>query len=144
MLSKKVIDFCKKQGWWFDDVSVEYELELKKLGVDASSDFAQFYLHVEDGPTFVSRGKEIYHICWFSINTNFGFALKRTHETLGVPSDYLPMDSFEGESGFFYNRLTGEVVEISLGDSLADFKQGRLKPQWASFNGFLEGFFELS
>ena len=71
-------------------------------------------------------------------------ALKRAHGTLGVPSEYFPLDSFEGESGFFYNKLTGEVVEVSLGDSLAEFKQGRLKPQWASFNSFLESFFELS
>lgn len=143
MISKKVVDYCKQQGWWYDDVSADYEIELKKIGVDTSSDFSQFYLHVEDGPTFMSCGKEIYQICWFSKNTNFDLALKRTHETLGIPIEYLPLDSFEGESGFFYNKLTGEVVELSLGGSLSEFKQGGLKPQWTSFNDFLESFFEL-
>jgi hypothetical protein len=71
-------------------------------------------------------------------------ALKRTHETLGVPLEYIPLDSFEGESGFFYNKLTDEVIELSLDGSLAEFQQGSLKPHWASFNDFLEGFFELS
>ena len=33
---------------------------------------------------------------------------------LGIPSEYLPLDSFEGEGGFFYNRNTGEVLEIEL------------------------------
>lgn len=144
MISKKVVDYCKQQGWWYDDASPDYEVELKKLGVDLSTDFAQFYLHVEDGPTFISRGKEIYQICWFSKNTNFDLTLKRTRETLGLPQDYLPLDSFEGESGFFYNKKTEEVIEISLGDSIVEFQQGQLKPQWSNFSEFLESFFELA
>jgi len=39
MISKKVMDYCKRQGWWFDDISADYEIELKKMGVVASSDF---------------------------------------------------------------------------------------------------------
>jgi hypothetical protein len=144
MISKKVVDYCKQQGWWYDDASLEYEQELKKLGVDLSTDFSQFYLHVEDGPTFISGGKEIFQICWFSKNTNFDLTLRRTHETLGIPQDYLPLDSFEGESGFFYNKITEEVFEISLGDSIIEFQQGRLKAQWPNFNEFLESFFELA
>ena len=143
MISKKIVDYCKQKGWWYENASSDYESELNKLGVDLLSDFGQFYLHVEDGPTFISRGKEIYQICWFSKNTNFDLALKRTHETLNIPSDYLPLDSFEGESGFFYNKRTGEVIEISLGDSLIKFQNGQLKPQWSNFNAFLESFFEL-
>jgi len=143
MISKKIVDYCKQKGWWYDDVSADYEVELNKLGVDLLSDFGQFYLHVEDGPTFISRGKEIYQICWFSKNTNFDLALKRTHETLKIPSDYLPLDSFEGESGFFYNKRTGEVIEISFGDSLVKFQNGQLKPQWSNFNAFIESFYEL-
>jgi len=143
MISKKIVDYCKQKGWWYDDVSSDYEAELNKLGVDLSSDFGQFYLHAEDGPTFISRGKEIYQIFWFSKNTNFDLALKRTHETLNIPLDYLPLDSFEGEGGFFYNKRTGEVIELALGDSLVKFHNGQLKPQWSNFNEFLEFFFEL-
>lgn len=142
MISKKLIDFFKQQGWWYEDASADYEVELKKLGIDLSSDFARFYLHVEDGPTFMQHGKEIYQVCWFSRNTNFDLDLKSTHETLQLPQEYIPLDSFEGESGYFYNRDTGEVLSVSLGDELLDFKQGKLRPQWANFNYFLEYYFE--
>ena len=143
MLSSKVVSFCKAEGWWFDDASPDYEVELQKLGVDISSDFAEFYLHVEDGPTFIQNGKEIYQVCWFSKNSNYELSLKRAHETLNLPKEYLPLDSFEGESGYFYNKITGEVVELSLGQDLIDFTQGKLKPQWSNFSKFLETYFNL-
>ncbi len=144
MLSKKLVDFFKSQGWWYDDASSDYELELHRLGVDISSEFGEFYLHVDDGPTFIQKGKEIYQVCWFSKNTNYDLNLKIAHETLGIPEEYLPLDSFEGESGYFYNRSTGEVLAISLGDELNRFKQGSLTPQWPSFSDFLESYFDLN
>ncbi|RML58379.1 hypothetical protein ALQ94_101189 [Pseudomonas amygdali pv. morsprunorum] len=142
MISTKLIAFFKQQGWWYEEASADYEVELGKLGIDLSSDFAQFYLHVEDGPTFMQHGKEIYQICWFSKNTNFDLGLKRTHETLELPQEYIPLDGFEGESGYFYNRNTGEVLCVSLVDELAELKQGNFKPQWANFNDFLEHYFD--
>ena len=62
---------------------------------------------------------------------------------LGIPSEYLPLDSFEGEGGFFYNRNTGEVLEIELGEKLINFQNGKLSPQWKDFNSFLEWYFGL-
>lgn len=144
MISNKVIGYCKVQGWWYEDASSDYEAELNKININTSTDFGQFYLHVEDGPTFMSRGKEIYQLCWFLKNTNFDLAMERTHQTLELPPEYIPLDSFEGEQGFFYNRKSGEVLDLSLGNSLVDFKKGLLTPQWKSFNEFLEYFFELS
>ncbi len=144
MISDKLISFFKSQGWWYDDASADYQVELEKLSVDMSSDFAQFYLHVEDGPTFMQHGKEIYQVCWFSKNTDFDLALKSAHETLGLPQVYIPLDSFEGESGYFYNRSTGEVLGVSLGNELLNFREERLKPQWENFNDFLEFYFELA
>lgn len=143
MLSDKVKDFCRQKGWWYDDSSPEYESELVKLGVDLSSDCAEFYLHAEDGPTFSSSGHELYQLGWFSKNTKFYLALQRTHRTLGLSVEYIPLDSFEGEGGYFYNLKTGEVVEISLGADLEAFKAGGLHPQWKSFNDFLEFYFGL-
>jgi hypothetical protein len=29
MISKKVMDFCRQKGWWYADVSADYEIELK-------------------------------------------------------------------------------------------------------------------
>lgn len=143
MLTKKLIDYCKEQGWWYDDASADYALELERLGVDAASAFGQFYLHVEDGPTFIRRGKELYQVCWFAKNTDYALAVQSCHETLGLPQAYLPLDSFEAESGYFYNRNTGQVLSVSLGSELLDFKEGRLTPQWPSFNDFLVDYFEL-
>lgn len=80
------------------------------------------------------RGKEIYKVCWFK-KSDFDFALKSTYESLGVPLEYLSLDSLEAQC-VFYNKQTGEVFEFSLDDSLAEFKQGKLKPQWTSFNEF--------
>ena len=62
---------------------------------------------------------------------------------LNLPEEYIPLDSFEGEGGFFYNRKTGEVLELELGQKLIDFQSGKLQPQWKDFNAFLEWYFEL-
>lgn len=62
---------------------------------------------------------------------------------LKLPEEYIPLDSFEGEGGFFYNRLTGEVLELELGQKTIEFQKGKLLPQWKDFNEFLEWFFAL-
>ncbi|WP_342571881.1 hypothetical protein MKY85_04270 [Paenibacillus sp. FSL R5-0749] len=143
MLSHKVIDYCQEQGWWHEDVPTAYEDALRKLEIDLHSDFAQFYLHAEDGPTFYSRHQELYQICWFMENTVYMEDMNVAQLTLGLPEAYIPLDSFEGEGGFFYNRRTGEVVLVELGESIERFLNGESKPQWADFNAFLEWYFVL-
>ncbi|WP_242514464.1 hypothetical protein [Enterobacter cloacae] len=133
----------QSRGWWYDDITQEYSDALLSLGIDLSSDFAQFYLHVEDGVTFHSRNHEIYQICWFVINSSYQLDLKRTHEILKIPSEYIPLDGFQSEGGYFYNKKTGEVLFINVGDTLTKFLQGELKPQWGDFNSFIEWFFDL-
>lgn len=144
MLSTKVIEHCRVKGWWHEDVPTEYEESLRKLDVDLNSDFAQFYLHAEDGPTFYSRHQELYQICWVIENTVYLQDMHISQLTLGLPEAYIPLDSFEGEGGFFYNRQTGEVVLVELGESIELFLNGESKPQWADFNAFLEWYFELA
>ena len=143
MLSKKIKTFCKEKGWWNDDYTVEYADALRKLNIDLTTDFATFFLHVEDSPTFYGRHQELYQICWFAINTNYDLAITFAHDALELPNEYIPLDSFEGEGGFFYNRSTGEVLEIELGQKLIDFQKGELQPQWHDFNSFVEWFFEI-
>lgn len=143
MLSEGLIDFFKQQGWWYEDASADYALELDRLGVDAASAFGQFCLHVEDGPTFMQNGKELYQVAWFAKNTDYQLALTSAHDGLGLPQAYLPLDSFEGESGYFYNRQSGQVLRVALGSELSDFRQGRLAPQWSTFNDFLAHYFQL-
>ena len=43
---------------------------------------------------------------------------------LKLPDEYLPLDSFEAEGGFFYNRKTEEVLEIEIGRKTNQF------PEW--------------
>ncbi len=143
MLSKKIKTFCKEKGWWNDDYTQEYADALRKLNIDLTSDFATFFLHVEDSPTFYGRHQELYQICWFAINTNYELAITFAHDALELPNEYIPLDSFEGEGGFFYNRSTGAVLEIELGQKLIDFQKGELQPQWHDFNSFVEWFFEI-
>lgn len=145
MLSEKLITYFKSRNWWFDESTEDYKNALMEIGVDLESGFAQFYLHVEDGPTFLARRREIYQVCWFMINSNdYKLAIQRTHEVLKLPAEYIPLDSFEGEYGYFYNLNTDEVLRLGLGQEWHDFMKGTLKPQWESFNSFLEWFFELA
>ena len=143
MLSEKIKTFCKEKGWWNDDYTVEYADALRKLNIDLTTDFATFFLHVEDSPTFYGRHQELYQICWFAINTNYELAITFAHDALELPNEYIPLDSFEGEGGFFYNRSTGAVLEVELGQKLIDFQKGELQPQWHDFNSFVEWFFEI-
>lgn len=143
MLSEKIKTFCKEKGWWNDDYTVEYADALRKLNIDLTTDFATFFLHVEDSPTFYGRHQELYQICWFAINTNYDLAITFAHDALELPNEYIPLDSFEGEGGFFYNRSTGAVLEIELGQKLINFQKGELQPQWHDFNSFVEWFFEI-
>ena len=143
MLSEKIKTFCKEKGWWNDDYTQEYADALRKLDIDLTTDFATFFLHVEDSPTFYGRHQELYQICWFAINTNYDLAITFAHDALELPNEYIPLDSFEGEGGFFYNRSTGAVLEIELGQKLIDFQKGELQPQWHDFNSFAEWFFEI-
>ena len=143
MLSAKIVSFCQDKNWWFDDVEPKYKDALLRIGVDIASDFAQFYLHVEDGPTFTSKNGEIYQICWFLNNSDYEKRLKMTREVLKISDPYIPLDSFYGERGYFYNKETGEIFNIGLGEELKKFMDGSLGPQWKDFNQFIEWFFDI-
>jgi hypothetical protein len=145
MLSEKVVNYCRRKNWWFEDIDEEYKNALEKLGIDMGSDFAAFYLHAEEGPTFYNRRYEIYQICWFMINSSdYMLAMESAHAVLNLPEEYIPLDSFEGEYGFFYNKNTDEVIGLGLGQQMEDFYAGKLDSQWKSFNSFLEWYFELT
>lgn len=143
MLTDKIKEFCKLNGWWYEDTSEEYITVIKELGINVKSEFAEFYLHAEDNSTFYSRNKEIYQICWFSINSNYELDLERTHKALNLPLEFIPLDSFEGGGGFFYNKNTGEIIELELGEKFEHFQNGIIDTKWNSFNEFLEWYFEL-
>jgi hypothetical protein len=144
MLSEKLIKFFKDKQWWFDDAFEDYKEPLLNVGIKEGSDFCEFYLHAEDCPTFLGRDKEIYQIGWFLLNSDdYIYSLERTYGALKMPHEYIPLDNFEGEYGYFYNLNTEEVLCLGLGEDWHNFMNGALKPQWQSFNSFLEWFFEL-
>ncbi|AMQ00349.1 hypothetical protein AY601_3483 [Pedobacter cryoconitis] len=143
MLSDKIKNFCKSKNWWYEEFTQQYSNVILDLEISLDSDFAQFYLHAEQGPTFYSRKKELYQICWSSINSSYMDQINHLQKVLAIPHEYIPLDSFEGEGGFFYNRKTEEVIEIALGEKLKDFLDGKLLPQWKTINSFLEWYFEL-
>lgn len=146
MLSNKVIEYLKQQGIYSEKEDEEYEKykgALISLGIDLNSDFALFNLHTTE-ITFRGRYNELYNICWFKIySDNLDYGIESARNFLKLPDEYIPLDSFEAEGGFFYNRKTGEVLELELGQKLIDFQDGKLQPQWKDFNSFLEWNFEL-
>lgn len=143
MLSSKIVCFCRDRKWWFDNVEPVYRNAISRLEIDLSSDFSQFYLHAEDGPTFTSKNGEIYQVCWFYSNSEYKGRLVVAREVLGIPESYIPLDSFSGGRGYFYNKETGEVFDIELGDTLRRFLRGDLEPRWRGFNEFIEWFFDV-
>lgn len=77
-------------------------------------------------------------------SSDYMLGMKRTHAVLNLPEEYIPLDSFEGEFGYFYNKNTDEVLGLGLGQQMEDFFAGKFNSQWKSFNSFLEWYFELT
>lgn len=142
MLSNKVKEYCQQKGWWHESVPEEYKTALQSINVDLASDFAEFYLHAEDLHTFLSRKREIYQVCWFILNSHYQQSVTSAHESLKLPEAYIPLSTFD-EDGFFYNRSTGEVLHLEVGEKLVRlFETGQVTPDWPDFNSFLEWYFE--
>ena len=114
MLSNKVRKYLVDAGVFDETRDESYEQVMSDLGIRLDSAFAEFNLYT-NAITFSGKYSEIYNVCWFAINSTY---------------------SDEGEGGFFYNRLTGEVLELELGQKLIDFQCGRLQSQWKDFKCF--------
>jgi len=142
MLSEKIKKYLKKEGLYDDTEDTNYQIVMKNLGIDECTAFAEFNLHT-NAVTFSGQSSELYNVCWFAINSMYYEQITKMQSILNLSNEYLPLDSFEGEGGFFYNRKTEEVLEIELGTKLNDFHNGKLSPQWKDFNSFLEWFFKI-
>ena len=143
MLSSKLMRFLKEKEWWFDEISIPYSVALEKVGISADTQISYFYLHAEDGPEFISQNGTLIHLCWFVLNTNYESDSCSLKRSLGLPDELIPLDSFEGEGGYFYNLVNGEVTDLRLGDSLNNYLEGKAIKSWGDFNSFLEYFFGL-
>lgn len=142
MLSEKIKSYLEARGSYDGSDDDAYRGVIERLNIPLDSAFADFNLHTTD-VTFSGRKYELYNVCWFTLNSNYDFDLKAAWETLKISHEFIPLDSFEAGGGFFYNRTTGSVVELELGESLKNFLIGNLAPQWKSFNDFLEWYFQL-
>lgn len=101
MISLENINKIKNNGWWYDTPSEEYVSAIKDLGIDPNTTIGQFYIHAEDGSTFISKGIVLYHICWFLLFSTYELDILRTSDRLGLSKEFIPLDSFEGEVVFF-------------------------------------------
>ncbi|WP_311378724.1 hypothetical protein [Alloprevotella tannerae] len=143
MLSEKIKNYLIESRLYDDTADEAYQKVISNLGIDLETPFAQFNLYT-NAVTFTGNRAELYNVCWFAINSIYYEQMASMRSVFRLPEEYIPLDSFEGEGGFFYNRNTGEVLELTLGQVYEDFQQGRLKPQWPDFNIFLEWYFDLS
>lgn len=142
MISEKVILFLKESGWYDATEDKLYEEALSALGIILSSDFAIFNLKT-NAMTFPGKRGSIYNVCWFYLNSSYTEQINSFQENLQLPKGYIPLDSFEAEGGYFYDRESGKVIELELGENLERFHQGYIDTEWENFNDFLEWFFEL-
>ena len=138
MISLDRINKLKENGWRYDTPSEEYISALRELGIDPNSAIGQFYIHAEDGPTFTSKGVVLYHICWFLLFSTYELDMLRASDGLGLPKEFIPLDSFEGEVGFFYNKQTEEVFQFSLNRSTENSTQLTTLAKWDTFDLFLD------
>ena len=142
MLSEKVKNYLVETGLYNETEDPDYQKVILDLGIKLDATFAQFNLYT-NAVTFLGHNYEIYNVCWFAINSTYFEEIEYDQLSLNLPDEYIPLDDFEADGGFFYNRKTGEVLELELGQKLIDFQNGTLQPQWKDFNSFLEWFFEL-
>ena len=142
MLSKKVIEYLQEEGYYDETPDLEYIEALRALGISPDDEIGQFNLSTNTITIEGSHGS-IYNVCWFMVNSSYRESMTSLQEALKMPTSYIPLDSFEAGGGFLYDRLSKQVIELEVGSSLIAFQHGRLRPQWTSFNDFLEWFFGL-
>lgn len=58
------------------------------------------------------------------------------HDCWGVPERYICFSSVEAEGGFFLDRESNQVFDVSL-EQVPKLASGELQPRWAGFYEFL-------
>ncbi|WP_047394293.1 hypothetical protein [Chitinibacter sp. ZOR0017] len=140
-MNEKLITFFKEKKWWFDDAAESYGELLSTIGIAQNSLPWMFYVHVEDGPSFLSDKGEIYQLGWHAENTNYVANSNNLKSALGLSDALIPLDAFAGGSGFFYNKETESVVYLEMGQILDSYKKGDVAVSWPDFDSFLEWYF---
>ena len=117
------------------------ERALAELGVEADTDFAQFYLRYQ-GP-FIGRRStpDLDELVGFG--SSIMSTLDYFNERCELGRHFIPLVSDESEGTFLYDTRTGRVYDFNLAE-YEQFKNGRVQPRWASFGEFLDWFFAVS
>ncbi|MGE8036276.1 hypothetical protein [Lysinibacillus sp. NPDC093692] len=145
MLTEKIKVWLKNKDWYteedFNDKK-KFIKVLEDLNIRKDLPIFDFFTHSTD-PSYKGRLFELNNICWASVYSDYESNINMTWNILKLPKEYIPLDDFEAEGGFFYNRETGEILELEIGEKLINFLEGKLKPQWKDFNVFLEWYFKI-
>ncbi|MDO4880449.1 MAG: hypothetical protein Q3983_04145 [Capnocytophaga sp.] len=107
MLSNKIISLFQQRKYipLTEREKEEFSKILIELDIPLNSSFAEFNLSTI-GPTFSGRGYELYNVCWFKLySKDLDYAIETALNILRLPKEYLPLDSFESESGFFTTAI---------------------------------------
>ncbi|WP_411348107.1 hypothetical protein [Paenibacillus sp. WLX2291] len=136
--------YGRQQGWWYDEAHQPYGEALRELGLAETDEVFIFFTHAEDGPTFHSARGEMYHWGWFMLHSDdVKLSMIRMQE-LGIDDEYIPLNSFAGDGGHFYNRRTGQVLYLQAGELLQQYLAGQVQPQWETFAAYLGWYFQLN
>lgn len=142
MIDQRIVNFLKNKSWWFDDESEEYKSAILDIGLELEDDISKFFLHAEDGPTFLSKKIEMFQICWFQINSDYQGIVKASRNAYGISDDFIPLNDFS-YGAYFYNVKEKNVIFLDFGETLERFKEGEKPLSWNDFNSFLLWFFNI-
>ena len=119
----------------------EAEAALHRLGVGLDTPFAHFYLAYQGGFISPRPVDELMDIAG-PYDPTILSCLDYMRDRYGLPAQYLPLTSDQGEGMYLYNAADGAVYDMDF-HNLSDLLAGRLTPRWPGFNEFLIWYFEL-
>lgn len=145
MLNQRLINFLRKQNWWYEEESAEYRKALDALGIRAESDFGKFLLHADDGPDFTWKSDTFHQLCWHALNTNYLKTFSdRTRNIFDIPGEPVQFSSLEGGGAYLYDPGAEAIYLAQLGKSGTPDGMRNVSSKWDSFNSFALDFFELN
>lgn len=138
VLPEVVVHYFRERNLWIDgDVS---RSEIQLLNLDKkNTDFVEFYSRINAGAGLFRNGMELLGLVWNIENTTYLEDVAFRRSALKMPSEYVFLDSFEGDGGYIYDSRNGAVVEYDLSASTSS----KIVNSWDSFSEFLMFFFEI-
>ena len=144
MLNQNVIAKMKEIGDYTEEKVEENLILCKKLGLEIDSTICQYFSHIYQSPDLMGRDSYVlWNLVWFEKEGGYSKEKSRLLNSLEISLDLFPLDSFEGEGGYFYNPSDRSVIYLELGENLQRFHSGEIVKKFENFNLFLEWFYEM-